>query len=156
MPDDSVVWLRPEYQGREEELIHLAAAADLVGVTRSALSNWANRHGNFPKIVRLMGPRERRTKWVVRDELVAFARAQLNKPRAPGKRTAPARPRAEILAARIAHHEAQIERLAELEVKHAATLKRTQAALARHRDELAGDRRKLTAETRAVTYLESN
>jgi len=78
---NSVVWLRLEYQGREDELIHLSAAADLVGVTRSAVSNWAARQANFPKIVMLVGPRERRSKWVVREEFLAFARAQLSKGR---------------------------------------------------------------------------
>ncbi|MGW4042967.1 hypothetical protein [Streptomyces sp. NPDC004721] len=156
MDTEAVVWLRPEYQGREDELIHLAAAADLVGVTRSALSNWASRHSNFPKIVRLVGPRERRTKWVAREEFLTFARAQLNKPRGPNKPSAPARPRAEILADRITHHEAQIKRLAELETKHAAALKRTRAALARHRDDLAVARRQMKAEAQAVTRLESN
>lgn len=34
-----VVWLRLEFQGREDELITLAEGADLVGVTRSAVSN---------------------------------------------------------------------------------------------------------------------
>ncbi|MFB7461284.1 hypothetical protein [Streptomyces sp. NPDC056188] len=153
MSDDSIVWLRPEYQGREDELIHLAAGADLVGVTRSAVSNWAARHQNFPRIVRLMGPRERRTKWVDREEFLTFARQQLNKPRRPGKRTMPARPRAEILTTQIAHHEAQIERLALLEAKHAAALERTRSVLAEHRRGLTAARRQLTAEIDAVDRI---
>ncbi|MER5750635.1 hypothetical protein [Streptomyces sp. NPDC002088] len=144
--DQATVWLRPEYKGRESELIHLAAAADLVGVTRSAVSNWANRHGNFPKVVRLVGPRERRTKWVVRDEFLTFARAQLNKPRQPRGPAGPHRPRTEILSARIAHHAAQVERLTMLEAKHAAALERTRAALAGHQNELAEARKRLEAE----------
>lgn len=151
MTDDAIVWLRPEYQRRETELIHLAAGADLVGVSRSAVSNWAARHGNFPKIVRLMGPREKRTKWVVRDEFIDFARAQLNKPRGPSTGRGLSRPRTEILGARVAHHQAQVERLAVLEVKQAAALERTREALAGHRDGLADARKQMEAEVDAIT-----
>lgn len=150
MTDDSIVWLRPEYQGRDAELIHLAAAADLVGVTRSAVSNWAARHGNFPKVVMLVGPRQKRTKWVVRAEFLDFARAQLNKPRGPRTPATRRRPRTEVLSARIARHEAQVERLAELEVKQDAALARTRAALVRHREQLVWVRRQLRAEFDAV------
>lgn len=151
MTADAIVWLRPEYRGREDELIHLAAAADLVGVTRAALSNWAKRHENFPRIVRLVGPERRRTKWVVREEFLAFARTQLNKPRRPRRRTGPARPRAEILANQIRHHEAQMARLAELEAKQAATLHRTREVLARHKNALDETRRRLTTEAAAFS-----
>lgn len=148
--DDSIVWLRPEFQGHEDDLIHLAAAADLVGITRAAVSNWVARHSNFPKIVRLVGPREKRTKWIVREEFLAFARVQLNKPRGPGRPTGPARPRTEILSARIAHHQAQVERLTVLEAKHAAALERTRAALAEHRASLDKARRRMEAEVDAL------
>lgn len=150
MSGKSIVWLRPEYEGRESELIHLSAAADLVGVTRSAVSNWAARHGNFPKVVMLAGPRDRRSKWVVKDEFVEFARLQLNKKRGPNKPAAPHRPRVEILRARIAHREAQVERLTELEAKQAQALARTRAALKEHEAGLVEDRRRLEAETDAV------
>ncbi|MEW1926391.1 hypothetical protein [Streptomyces sp. NPDC088360] len=50
---DGVVWLRPEYQGRQSELVTLADGARLVGVTKSAISNWRNRHANFPALVLL-------------------------------------------------------------------------------------------------------
>lgn len=148
--DQSLVWLRPEFEGRDHELIHLAAGADLVGVTRAAVSNWIARHSNFPKIVKLVGPREKRTKWVVREEFIAFARTQLNKPRGPRGPSGPHRPRTEILAARIAHHQAQVERLTALEAKHAATLERTRAALAEHRTGLDKARRRLEAEIDAL------
>jgi hypothetical protein len=148
--DESIVWLRPEFQGREDELIHLSAAADLVGVTRAAVSNWAARHGNFPKIVRLVGPREKRTKWIVREEFISFARAQLNKPRGSGRRSGPPRPRTEVLSERIAHHQAQLNRLAVLEAKQAAALERTRAALAEHRAGLDKVCRRLEAEIDAL------
>ncbi len=78
---ESVAWLRPEYKGREDELINLAAGAALVGVSRSAVSNWAKRHSNFPKIALLTGIGDRRTKYVPRSEFLDFARVQLNKKR---------------------------------------------------------------------------
>jgi hypothetical protein len=151
MTADAVVWLRPEYQGREADLIHLSAAADLVGVTRSAVSNWAARHANFPKIVVLMGPREKRTKWVVREEFITFAREQLNKPSGPRGGAGPRRPRTEILSAKVAHHQAQVDRLAALEAKQAAALERTRAALVQHQDGLAEARSRLDAEVDGVT-----
>ncbi len=150
MTADAVVWLRPEFKGRDNELVHLAAAADLVGVTRSAVSNWAARHANFPKIVVLMGPREKRTKWVVRDEFIVFAREQLNRPSGPRGGGGPHRPRTEILGAKVAHHEAQVERLATLEAKQTAALERTRAALAGHRDGLADVRKQMEAEVDAI------
>ncbi|MFF3734054.1 hypothetical protein ACFYXM_28050 [Streptomyces sp. NPDC002476] len=44
-------WLRPEYRGREDELIHLAGAARIAGVTRACVSNWNRRHASFQKLV---------------------------------------------------------------------------------------------------------
>ncbi|MEV0220878.1 hypothetical protein [Streptomyces sp. NPDC050704] len=149
-----VTWLRPEYQGREDELIHLAAGADLVGVTRSAVSNWAARHGNFPKIVMLAGPREKRTKWVVRTEFEEFARGQLAKKRGgPAGKQAPRRPRVEALAMRIRHHEAQVVRLAQLAQKQEEALRRTKDTLNRHKAGLKEARQQLAAEAVAVNRL---
>lgn len=156
MNGDTTVWLRPEYQGREAELIHLSAAAHLAGVTRAAVSNWATRHDSFPKIVMLVGPSERRSKWVVREEFEEFARAQLDKPRGPNsKRRRPNRPPVAVLVQRIAHREAQLERLTALEAKHAHALARTRAALKEHEAGLAEDRRRLAAETKPATQTAS-
>jgi hypothetical protein len=89
----SVTWLRLEYKGREDELISLAAGAALVGVSRSAVSNWAKRHANFPKIALLTGLGDRRMKYVPRSEFLDFARAQMNKKRGgPSGPAAPLRP----------------------------------------------------------------
>ncbi|MBL1115419.1 hypothetical protein JK364_23905 [Streptomyces sp. 110] len=151
---EPATWLRPEYQSREDELIHLSAAADMVGVTRSAVSNWAARHGNFPKIVLLTGAPRRRTKWVVRAEFVAFARQQLNKkPGSPAGNSKPRRSRTVIETERAAHWEAQIKRLTGLEAKQAAALKRTREALRRAERNLEAARAGLAAEIQAVQQI---
>lgn len=51
-PDQTpgAVWLRPEFQGRDDELANLANGADLVGVGRAAVSNRAKGHHDFPKL----------------------------------------------------------------------------------------------------------
>lgn len=153
MTDTAVTWLRPEFQGRESELIHLAAGADLVGVTRAAVSNWAARHANFPRIVLLTGPERKRFKWVVRKEFLAFARQQLNKPRGPNKKPAPHRPRVEIRAGQAAHWEAQVQRLVDLEARQAAALKRTRERLAAAEANLKQAREGLAAEISAAQRL---
>ncbi|MEU2339942.1 hypothetical protein ABZ608_41525 [Streptomyces sp. NPDC013172] len=61
MPD--IMWHRPEYQGKEDQLISLAGIATIAGVTRAAVSNWRQRH-DFPAPVMTAG----RTVWVVRTE----------------------------------------------------------------------------------------
>ncbi|ORT54275.1 hypothetical protein [Streptomyces sp. CB03238] len=151
----SVTWLRPEYKGRENELINLAAAAALVGVTRSAVSNWAKRHANFPKIALLTGIGDRRTKYVPRSEFLDFARAQLNKKRGgPSRPAAPRRPAATLRAEEIRHAQRQIDRLTELEARQAATLASTRRALKNHRAQLRHAQQRLAAEVDAVRQLE--
>jgi hypothetical protein len=98
--------------------------AKLVGVTRSAVSNWARRHANFPKIA-LTGVGDRRMKYVPRSEFLDFARVQLNKKRGSGRPTAPRRPAALLRAEEVAHSQRQIARLTELEARQAATLANT-------------------------------
>lgn len=61
MPD--ITWHRPEYRGKDDQLVSLAGVAALAGVTRAAVSNWRHRH-DFPKPVMTAG----RTVWVVRAE----------------------------------------------------------------------------------------
>lgn len=58
-----ITWCRPEYQGKEDQLVNLAGVATLAGVTRAAVSNWRRRH-DFPAPVMTAG----RTVWVVRTE----------------------------------------------------------------------------------------
>ncbi|MBY8884825.1 hypothetical protein K7472_08190 [Streptomyces sp. PTM05] len=133
---DSISWLRPEYKGREDELINLAAGADLVGVTRSAVSNWTKRHAHFPKVALLTGIGDRRNKYVPRDEFLAFAHAQLTKKRTSTGRSTPRRPTTAIRAAEVAHSERQIVRLTELETRQAAALASTRRVLREHRKTL--------------------
>ncbi|MBC9724921.1 hypothetical protein [Streptomyces sp. TRM68367] len=153
-PATSVVWLRPEFQGRENELVHLAGAAALVGVTRSTVSNWAKRHANFPKIALLMGIGAGRAKYVPRNEFLDFARVQLNKELGAARKTGSHRPAAVIRSEQIAHHERQITRLTELEKRQAKTLADTRRALRKHRARLAQARQRLETEIAAVRTLE--
>lgn len=46
-----VVWHRPEFQGREEELCSIADAAAIAGVSRAAATNWSKRQPDFPATV---------------------------------------------------------------------------------------------------------
>lgn len=62
-----ITWHRPEYQGKDDQLVSLAGVAALAGVTRAAVSNWRKRH-DFPKPVMTAG----RTVWVVRTEAEAW------------------------------------------------------------------------------------
>ncbi|MEJ8657070.1 hypothetical protein [Streptomyces sp. MS1.AVA.4] len=150
----AITWLRPEYKGREDELINLAAGATLVGVTRSTVSNWAKRHSNFPKIALLAGLGDRRTKYVPRSEFLDFAQAQLSKKRTPACRSAPRRPTALLRADEIAHSERQIARLTELELRQVAALASTRQALRKHRERLKRARQRLAAEIAVVHRLE--
>ncbi len=59
----AITWHRPEYKGRDDELIGLAEVAALAGVSRAAVSNWRRRH-DFPQPAMSAG----RTVWVVRAE----------------------------------------------------------------------------------------
>ncbi|MEV0373548.1 hypothetical protein AB0I10_27670 [Streptomyces sp. NPDC050636] len=146
----SVTWLRPEFVDREDELINLAAGADLVGVSRSAVSNWAARHANFPKIALLTGIGKRRNKYVPREEFLTFARTQLAKQRKAPTQTAPRRPSAEIHAERVEHYQRQVERLTEREAKHAARLVQAQQSLRIATSKLRKARAQLRADIAAA------
>ncbi|MFF9901286.1 hypothetical protein [Streptomyces longispororuber] len=151
---DGVVWLRPEYQGRQDELVTLADGARLVGVSRSAISNWHARHANFPALVLLTGSLHKRTKWIVTAELVSFARAQQQRRNGPrtGRRS-PQRPGAEIAAEQTAHYEEVLRTLTEREQRQKQALARTRAAKRAAEEKLARARARLTAEVDAVARL---
>ncbi|MEU6965136.1 hypothetical protein [Streptomyces chrestomyceticus] len=151
---DGVVWLRPEYQGRHDELVTLTDGARLVGVGRSAISNWQKRHANFPRLVLLTGSSHKRTKWVVATELVDFARLQ--RARKPGPRVgrkSPQRPGAQIAAEKTAHYEEVLRTLTERETRQAQALARTRAAKRAAEQKLSGARARLAAEVAAVARL---
>jgi hypothetical protein len=149
-----VVWLRPEYQGRQGELVTLADGARLVGVSKSAVSNWQARHSNFPALVLLTGSLHKRTKWVVAAELIAFARDQQKRRRGPrtGHRS-PQRPSAQIAAEKVAHFEQVLQTLTQREQRQAQALARTRAAKRAAAQKLNRARARLTAETEAVARL---
>lgn len=154
MPDSSPTakWLRPEFQGREDELIHLAAAAKQAGVTRAAVTNWGRRHADFPKIVVETGSAERPTKYIVRAEFDEFlvalkARQATRRTGTPrGKR----RPRATIAADEITRLTKRITELRSLEEKQAAKLKNTRKAMRKAEALLKDAQESLSKEADAV------
>jgi hypothetical protein len=151
---DGVVWLRPEYEGRQGELVTLAAGARLVGVSAAAVSNWQNRYAeDFPALVLLTGPPHKRTKWVVAVELVAFARDQRTRERDRTGPRSPQRPGAEIAAEQTAHYEEVLRTLTEREQRQKKALARTRAAKRAAEEKLARARARLTAEVDAVARL---
>lgn len=149
-----MVWLRPEYQDRQGELVTLSDGARLVGVSRSAISNWQARHANFPSLVLLTGSLHKRTKWVVAAELVRFARAQQQRRNSPrtGRRS-PQRPGAQIAAEQTAHYEEVLRTLKEREQCQATALARTRAAILAADQKLSRARARLNAEIEAVARL---
>ena len=151
---ESITWLRPEYIGREDELIHFAAGAELVGVTRSAVSNWAKRHDDFSKVALLTGIGQRRNKYVPRDEFLTWASEQLGKKQG-GARPRRRRPTTVRRASEVAYHERQISRLTGIEARQAAALKRTRDSLHKHRAALEQARSGIAAEVTAVHDLEN-
>ncbi|MCD9904581.1 hypothetical protein LUR56_39905 [Streptomyces sp. MT29] len=149
-----VVWLRPEYEGRQEELATLSDGADLVGVGKSAVSNWQKRHQNFPRLVLLTGSPHKRTKWIVAAELVEFARKQSAKEDGSATRSkSPARPAAEIAAEQIARSEESLRVLTERERRLVAALARTRAAKRKAVQKGTRARARLDAEIAAVARL---
>ncbi|MDB1090411.1 hypothetical protein PJ985_22950 [Streptomyces sp. ACA25] len=155
MSSVGVAWLRAEYQGREAELVTLSEGADLVGVSRSTVSMWAARHQDFPKLALVTGSPRKRTKYVVREELVAFAQAQQ---RRGVDRSAkrPARPGAEIAADQVQRCEAVLAELIRREEKQRAALGRTLAARARTEERLTAARTRLKAEIAAARAAEES
>ncbi|MEW1657918.1 hypothetical protein [Streptomyces sp. NPDC093707] len=151
---DGVVWLRPEYQGRQGELVTLAAGARLVGVSAAAVSNWQSRHPKeFPQLALLTGPPHKRTKWAVAVELVAFARDQRTRERDRTGPRSPHRPGAEIAAEQTAHYEEVLRTLTEREQRQQKALARTQSAKRAAEEKLTRARARLTAEVAAVVRL---
>lgn len=47
-----VTWLRPEYEGRESELLIRSTIADLARVAPYTVTSWVDRYDNFPKPVK--------------------------------------------------------------------------------------------------------
>lgn len=100
--DGIVVWLRPEFAERSGELINMADAAELAGVSRAAVSNWVRRHDDFPKAALETGTPRNRHRYYVRDEFVEFVEIQRGR-RRPRRPHSPFRSRAAIDADKVAH-----------------------------------------------------
>ncbi len=126
-----VTWHRPEYQTRQHELIDQNGCAKRAKVTRSAVSNWSNRHLDFPKLVATFGRGRSAQRLLVRAEFDVW----LAEHRA-GRRTR--RSRIEVLAEQVL----VCERLA---ARHRARIKDLKTALAETTAHLRGAEADLTA-----------
>lgn len=95
-----VTWHRPEFEGREGELINQNAIAELAGVTRAAVSNWTVRDATFPALVAIQGTHARAPRLYVGTEVESWLSGRSSRPRSKPSCRTPARPRHEILAER--------------------------------------------------------
>ncbi|MCX4666407.1 hypothetical protein OG453_06960 [Streptomyces sp. NBC_01381] len=147
---DPIIWLRSEYKGREDELITLSAAANLAGVSRSAVSNWAKRHKSFPPLALLTGPPTKQVKWVVREEFLDFARIQLEKPRGGHRTPQTQRPTLTLRVNEVTHYTQQVKRLTELIDRHKQALTGAEARLRTAQQRLNRAQARLDAELAAA------
>ncbi|MFE4869590.1 hypothetical protein [Streptomyces sp. NPDC056682] len=147
---EPITWLRPEFKGREDELITLSAAANLAGVSRSAVSNWAKRHKSFPPLALLTGPPSKQVKWVVREEFLNFARVQLGKPRGGIRPPTAQRPTITLRANEVTHYTQQVKRLTELITRHKQALIGAETRLHTARQRLNRAQARLDAELAAA------
>ncbi|MFK0015693.1 helix-turn-helix transcriptional regulator [Streptomyces sp. NPDC091027] len=89
-------WLRPEFQGKESDLVSLREVAQEVGISPNTVYSWQRRHANFPKIVKLVRG-QATTKYISRREFAAYKEARRDAPAQPRRSNAPRRP-AEVIA----------------------------------------------------------
>ncbi|WP_160051247.1 hypothetical protein [Nocardiopsis sp. FR26] len=117
-------YLRPEYVGRDGELISFTDAARRAGITSGALANWRRRHDDFPKVAKLVhfGP-NRAQKFIPTAEFDAFtARQQQGRPR---QYTGRRRSSAEVASEELRYYTARVEALETRESVLAAKLAET-------------------------------
>ncbi|MYU24776.1 hypothetical protein [Streptomyces sp. SID8352] len=131
-----VTWHRPEFEGREDELVNQNAIAELTGVTRAAVSNWTSRDPTFPAVVAIQGNHARAPRLYVLTEVRAWLSERSSRPRSKPSCRTPARPRYEILTERAERAKRRIadeqQRMASLYTelgKAAERLKRAQDEL---------------------------
>ncbi|MET9467813.1 hypothetical protein ABZY44_24020 [Streptomyces sp. NPDC006544] len=131
-----VTWHRPDFKGREDELINQNAIAELARVTRGGVSNWTVREATFPLVVAVQGTHNRAPRLYVQAEVEAWLADRASRPRAPRRPRTPSRPRRELLAERAGRASRRIaeeeQRMATLYVelgKAAERLKRAQDEL---------------------------
>ncbi|WP_063729030.1 hypothetical protein [Streptomyces sp. RTd22] len=117
---EELVWHRPEYRGRESELITLSGCAEIAGVTQTTISSWRTRYpGRFPAIV---AESKRMLRLVVRTEFIEFLAQHQQR----DLKRASHRPRAEILEAEIERLSVRLTTLRKREQRHMEALKKTQ------------------------------
>jgi hypothetical protein len=104
-----VDWLRPEYKGREGELINQNDIATLAKVSRSAVSNWTTRYDDFPDVVATIGTTASAPRLYVRGEVDAYLQKRAARPRAQPASRAPNRSRREIWTERADRAERQVD-----------------------------------------------
>jgi hypothetical protein len=152
-------YLRPEYVGRDDELIKFADAARLAGVTSGTLSNWKRRHSDFPKVAKLVhtGPR-RSQKFIPADEFDKFLTRQRAGGR-PRRYTGRRRHSVEVASADLRRYTARVEKLEDRESALVKTLAETgkatdEAKLARTREALGKARaREVEAANRLIGLI---
>lgn len=120
-----VVWLRPEYRDRLDELVTFSDAAKEIGVTRATITNWMNRYDDFPKVVLLTGSELKQTKYLVREEIHEYAQRDKTKPKVRSSPTN--RSRQEITEEKIRHTKKVLADIREQEERQKDALLKTHA-----------------------------
>lgn len=71
LPGPGAVWLRPEYEGTDVDLVHMAEASRRLGATSSLFASWRFRNPDiFPDAVVCAGL----VRWFAWEEMLEFAR----------------------------------------------------------------------------------
>ncbi|MET9119884.1 hypothetical protein [Streptomyces sp. NPDC004528] len=138
--EEQVEWLRPEFEGREKELISLSALARQENVSPSTVTSWQNRHAGFPAIV-MIHRGHVTTKYISVAEFAAYKRAKAEAAKQPRarKKQAARRPAAVIAKERLDALQAEDRRL-EAEEK---ALSEQLAAVLRRRHAISAEQKGL-------------
>lgn len=72
-------WLRPEFQGRDDDLVSLGDLAKSEGVSPSTVNAWKRRHAKFPQIVKIVRGTVT-TKYISMSEFRAYKRIKEETP----------------------------------------------------------------------------
>ncbi|MEE2040216.1 hypothetical protein Q8791_23655 [Nocardiopsis sp. CT-R113] len=151
-PAAHIEYPRPEFVGRDDELLSFTEAARRAGITSGALANWRRRHDDFPEVAKLVhfGPK-RAQKFIPVDEFAAFvARQREGRPR---RYTGRRRDSAEVASEQLRYYTARLETL---EAREAALLAlHTETGRASDAAKLANTREALaTARAREVEAVD--
>ncbi|MEU0214992.1 hypothetical protein ABZ281_07650 [Streptomyces sp. NPDC006265] len=126
--EEQVEWLRPEFQGREDELSSVNELAKRADVQPHTVSSWIRRHASFPELV-MIKRGSVTTKYFVTAEFDKYRRVQEQVAKqARTKKSAGPRTPATIARERLEDLKAQDAKLAaeekELSEKLAVVLRR--------------------------------